>query len=161
MASGCHFGSYVQRSPIGRCATAEAVVFEKFYDFPILLWLGGPPTDIPAFYVGAYLPRKDRVQSMDSQKTSNGVIDAIWKLLASIRLTIVLLLSLAATSIIGTLIPQNSEPAAYVAAFGETLYRFFTVIRTRQCCIPIAHESLCPEPRTLLPRLRPYRACAQ
>ena len=65
---------------------------------------------------------------MDSQKASNGVVDAIWKLLASIRLTIVLLLSLAATSIIGTLIPQNSEPAAYVAAFGETLYRFFTVL---------------------------------
>jgi cytochrome c biogenesis protein len=65
---------------------------------------------------------------MGSQQASNGVLDAIWKLLASIQLTIVLLLSLAGTSIIGTLIPQNSEPAAYVAAFGETLYRFFAVL---------------------------------
>jgi cytochrome c biogenesis protein len=65
---------------------------------------------------------------MTAQSTTNGLFDAIWKLLASIRLTIVLLLSLAATSIIGTLIPQNSEPAAYLAAFGETLYRFFSVL---------------------------------
>jgi cytochrome c biogenesis protein len=65
---------------------------------------------------------------MGSSNASNGVLDAVWKLLASVRLTIVLLLSLAATSIIGTLIPQNSEPAAYVAAFGETLYQFFSVL---------------------------------
>lgn len=65
---------------------------------------------------------------MGSPQTDNGLLDAVWKLLASVQLTIVLLLSLAATSIIGTLIPQNSEPAAYVAAFGETLYRFFAVL---------------------------------
>jgi cytochrome c biogenesis protein len=47
---------------------------------------------------------------------------------ASVRLTIVLLLSLATTSIVGTLIPQNSDPAAYISAFGETLYRFFAVL---------------------------------
>jgi len=65
---------------------------------------------------------------MAPQSTPNGLLDAVWKLLASIRLTFVLLLSLAATSIVGTLIPQNSDPAAYVAAFGETLYRFFSVL---------------------------------
>ena len=65
---------------------------------------------------------------MTAPSTSNGLLDAIWKLLASIRLTFVLLLTLAATSVIGTLIPQNSEPAAYLAAFGETLYRFFSVL---------------------------------
>ena len=65
---------------------------------------------------------------MGSPNASGGGLDAVWRLLASIQLTIVLLLSLAATSIIGTLIPQNSEPAAYVAAFGETLYRFFAVL---------------------------------
>jgi cytochrome c biogenesis protein len=65
---------------------------------------------------------------MGSPKADNGVVNAVWKLLASVQLTIALLLSLAATSIIGTLIPQNSEPAAYVAAFGETLYRFFAVL---------------------------------
>jgi cytochrome c biogenesis protein len=65
---------------------------------------------------------------MAATSTTNGLLDAIWELLASVRLTMVLLLSLATTSIIGTLIPQNSEPAAYVAAFGETLYRFFSVL---------------------------------
>jgi cytochrome c biogenesis protein len=40
---------------------------------------------------------------------------------------VVLLLSLAATSIIGTLIPQNESPAAYFQAYGEFLYRIFDV----------------------------------
>jgi cytochrome c biogenesis protein len=65
---------------------------------------------------------------MTSPSASNGITDAIWKLFASIQLTIVPLLSLAATSVIGTLIPQNAEPAAYIAAYGETLFRFFWVL---------------------------------
>jgi cytochrome c biogenesis protein len=40
----------------------------------------------------------------------------------------VLLLSLAATSIIGTLIPQNEDPAAYFQAFGGFLYRLFDIL---------------------------------
>jgi cytochrome c biogenesis protein len=60
--------------------------------------------------------------------SSDGLAGAIWGMFASVRLTIVLLLSLAATSIVGTLIPQNSDPAAYVSAFGETLFRFFAVL---------------------------------
>ncbi|MBW2491165.1 MAG: cytochrome c biogenesis protein ResB [Deltaproteobacteria bacterium] len=39
----------------------------------------------------------------------------------------VLLLSLAATSIIGTIIPQNENPAVYFQAYGEFLYRLFNV----------------------------------
>jgi len=35
---------------------------------------------------------------------------------------------LAATSIIGTVIPQNENPAKYVQAFGEFLYRLFQVL---------------------------------
>lgn len=65
---------------------------------------------------------------MTSPSASNGLTDAIWKLFASIQLTIVLLLSLAATSVIGTLIPQNAEPAAYISAYGETVFRFFWVL---------------------------------
>ncbi len=65
---------------------------------------------------------------MPASTSSDGLTGAIWSLLASVRLTIVLLLSLAATSIIGTLIPQNSDPAAYVSVFGETLFRFFGVL---------------------------------
>lgn len=47
----------------------------------------------------------------------------LWKFLASIRLTIALLLLLAATSIIGTLIPQGGSPGDYVRQYGETAYR--------------------------------------
>jgi cytochrome c biogenesis protein len=65
---------------------------------------------------------------MTPQSASGGITDALWELFASIKLTLVLLLSLAATSIIGTLIPQNSEPASYVAAYGEPLFRFFWVL---------------------------------
>jgi cytochrome c biogenesis protein len=72
--------------------------------------------------------RKDRALRMNAPSTSNGLLEAIWSLLSSIRLTLVLLLSLATTSIIGTLIPQNSDPAAYLAAFGEPLFRFFSVL---------------------------------
>jgi cytochrome c biogenesis protein len=65
---------------------------------------------------------------MTSPPSSGSPWEAVWGLLASVKLTVTLLLSLAVTSIVGTLIPQNSEPAAYVAAFGETLYRFFSVL---------------------------------
>ena len=55
-------------------------------------------------------------------------IDQIWKWFASVKLTIVLLLTLATTSIIGTLIPQNEAPGAYLQTFGEFLYRIFSLL---------------------------------
>ncbi len=56
------------------------------------------------------------------------VIDRLWKAFASVKLTIVLLLTLAATSIIGTLIPQNEAPSAYLETFGALLYRIFSLL---------------------------------
>ncbi len=44
------------------------------------------------------------------------------------KLTIVVLISLAATSIVGTVIPQNEDPTAYVKAYGPFLYRVFDVL---------------------------------
>ena len=41
------------------------------------------------------------------------------------KLSVVLLLSLAGTSIIGTVIPQNENPDAYLQTYGEFLYRIF------------------------------------
>ncbi|MCK4987817.1 MAG: cytochrome c biogenesis protein ResB [Desulfobacterales bacterium] len=55
-------------------------------------------------------------------------LNGLWKAFASVKLTIVLLLTLAATSIIGTLIPQNETPVAYVQAFGEFGYRLFALL---------------------------------
>jgi cytochrome c biogenesis protein len=56
------------------------------------------------------------------------LVKHLWDFFASIRLTVVLLISLAATSIIGTLIPQNEDPAAYVQAFGEIAFRLFSLL---------------------------------
>ena len=56
------------------------------------------------------------------------VIDRLWKSFASVKLTIVLLLTLAATSIIGTLIPQNEAPMDYLETFGAFLYRIFSLL---------------------------------
>ena len=39
-----------------------------------------------------------------------------------------LLLSLAATSIVGTVIPQNENPAAYFRAYGEFVYKLFNFL---------------------------------
>ena len=56
------------------------------------------------------------------------MFNKVWKFFTSIKLTIVLLISLAATSIVGTLIPQNEDPAAYVQAFGEFAFQLFSVL---------------------------------
>jgi len=64
---------------------------------------------------------------MSKQETSNGPFRSLWKFFASVRLTIVLLLTLASTSIVGTLIPQNESPEAYFNAYGAFFYRFFDI----------------------------------
>ena len=64
---------------------------------------------------------------MDNQAIATDPLNKIWDFFTSVRLTIVILLTLAATSIIGTLIPQNQEPAAYFQAFGGFLYRLFDI----------------------------------
>ena len=52
----------------------------------------------------------------------------LWKFFVSVRLTVVLLLSLAATSIIGTIIPQNESPEAYFHTYGSFFYRLFDLL---------------------------------
>ena len=56
------------------------------------------------------------------------LLKTIWKLFTSIRLTVVLLLTLAGTSVIGTLIPQNQNPAEYFRVFGDFFSRLFSVL---------------------------------
>jgi len=58
-----------------------------------------------------------------NQHVSGNYLASLWSFFASIRLTVVVLLSLAALSIIGTLIPQNESPAQYFSAFGPFLFR--------------------------------------
>jgi cytochrome c biogenesis protein len=51
--------------------------------------------------------------------------NALWEFFSSIQLTVIILLTLAGASIVGTLIPQNQNSADYVHTYGETLYRIF------------------------------------
>lgn len=55
-------------------------------------------------------------------------LNSLWQFFASVKLTVVVLLALALTSIIGTLIPQNQAPEAYYQAFGDFLYRVYAVL---------------------------------
>jgi cytochrome c biogenesis protein len=76
---------------------------------------------ISSFASGKGTPMSKQVNAADP-------LGKIWNFFATIKLTIVLLLSLAATSIIGTLIPQNEDPQAYFQTFGGVLYRFFSLL---------------------------------
>lgn len=63
------------------------------------------------------------------QNISEGLLGSFWKLMASVKLTVVLLLSLAAGSILGTVIPQNADPETYFRVYGEFLYKLFAVFQ--------------------------------
>ncbi|MBC8199119.1 MAG: cytochrome c biogenesis protein ResB [Desulfobacterales bacterium] len=63
---------------------------------------------------------------MNKETGSAGFTSRLWKLFASVRLTVVILLSLAVTSIIGTIIPQNERPEAYLNEYGEFLYKILS-----------------------------------
>ncbi len=65
---------------------------------------------------------------MKKNKVSSNPFDGLWKFFASVKLTVMLLLTLAVTSVIGTLIPQNENPAAYLHEYGEFLYRIFGLL---------------------------------
>ena len=56
-------------------------------------------------------------------RVTGNYIASLWNFFASVKLTVVVLLTLAALSIIGTLIPQNENPAEYFRAFGPFLFQ--------------------------------------
>lgn len=55
--------------------------------------------------------------------------ERIWNFFASVKLSFTLLLVLAVTSILGTLIPQKESLSAYVQAYGETGTRVIQALR--------------------------------
>ena len=65
---------------------------------------------------------------METKEISSDPLNRIWKFFTSVKLTVVLLLTIAATSVIGTLIPQNKDPVQYRQAFGDLLYSLFDVL---------------------------------
>ncbi len=65
---------------------------------------------------------------MERSDTSPTPLGGVWRFFASVKLTVAVLLTLAATSIIGTVIPQNESPAAYMQAYGPKLYALFSFL---------------------------------
>lgn len=66
---------------------------------------------------------------MDQQiEIETDYLSSLWKFFASIKLTVVVLLSLAGLSIIGTLIPQNQSPTEYFKVFGPVLYQILATL---------------------------------
>lgn len=54
-------------------------------------------------------------------KPTFSVSEALWRFFVSLRVTILLLVLWLALSVVGTLIPQNAEPARYVELYGTDL----------------------------------------
>ena len=65
---------------------------------------------------------------MGKKPTSSGLFTELRIFFISIKLTVFILITLAATSIIGTLIPQNKSDESYIHAYGNFLYRIFKAI---------------------------------
>lgn len=65
---------------------------------------------------------------MNKQQVEKGLVDTLWGVFASVRLSVIVLTLLAVTSIIGTVIPQNASPAVYVDRFGEAAYRVLSFL---------------------------------
>ncbi|MEW6220176.1 MAG: cytochrome c biogenesis protein ResB [Thermodesulfobacteriota bacterium] len=56
----------------------------------------------------------------------------VWAFFASVKLALFLLIILAVTSVIGTLIPQGQEPGVYVREYGPGLARVFQLLQFDQ-----------------------------
>jgi len=68
------------------------------------------------------------IAHMNNDKQTNRLPDLLWDLFASVKLTVVVLILLAATSVVGTLIPQNADPALYMRAYGQFVYRLLEIL---------------------------------
>ena len=64
----------------------------------------------------------------DKVSVSPNVISSLWRFLASVKLTVVLLLCMAVLSILGTVIPQNASAEDYVRIFGLFRYQLFLLL---------------------------------
>jgi len=62
------------------------------------------------------------------KRNSIGFPDKIWNFFISVKLTVAILLTLAATSIVGTVIQQNKGPSFYIRKFGDFYYRLFDTL---------------------------------
>ncbi|MFH0810931.1 MAG: cytochrome c biogenesis protein ResB [Pseudomonadota bacterium] len=63
--------------------------------------------------------RQNAGRQNNADRHDTGFGQKVWDFLSSVKLTVVLFIALAATSIVGTVIPQNDSPAAYVETYGQ------------------------------------------
>ena len=61
-------------------------------------------------------------------KTNEPLFKQAWDFFASVKLAIIVLILIAATSIIGTIIPQNATDSFYFHKYGEFLYKLFLIL---------------------------------
>ena len=66
---------------------------------------------------------------MNQPRKTSTVFDAIWSFFSSVRLSVVVLVLLAVTSIIGTLIPQNQPAMYYYQNYSEFLVKLFSMLQ--------------------------------
>jgi cytochrome c biogenesis protein len=65
---------------------------------------------------------------MTKSSNPDDFMHKLWNFFASVKLSVVILLSLAMTSVIGTVIPQNESPMLYHRKFGDTLFNIFNML---------------------------------
>ena len=65
---------------------------------------------------------------MEDKATSTPLPTLLWDFFSSVKLSVVTLLLLALTSIIGTILPQNERPEAYINIMGEKLFNVFDTL---------------------------------
>lgn len=65
----------------------------------------------------------------EKKQDTQDFTDKIWDFFCSLKLTILLLLLLAITSIIGTVIPQNSAASEYIGRYGQSNYELFVALQ--------------------------------
>ncbi len=66
---------------------------------------------------------------MAKESSPAGPLSGLYNLFASVTLTITLLSVLAASSIIGTLVPQNQNAEVYFRAYGEFFFKVFSALK--------------------------------
>ena len=59
---------------------------------------------------------------------SKGIADQIIDFLASVKLALTVLFTMAAAAVAGTIIPQNLDPRQYLEAHGPVLYTFLSYL---------------------------------
>lgn len=66
---------------------------------------------------------------MDTQpQIKADYLDALWRFFASLKLTVIILLTLAVLAGVGTFLPQNQSPADYFRAFGPFWYQILATL---------------------------------